>query len=162
MQKSRLCEQKKRPDNPKVVLDTNILVSAFLSPKGHAAQIVSLAWQGKLQACYNQTILDEYEEVLSRSKFKFKIPREDIQEITETIKEDGLFVDVQPSSFPMLDETDRVFYDVGRAAGALLITGNKKHYPDEPFIVTPSDFVNAVVKPAETPSTGGVRRRLLL
>ena len=144
MQRSPQCVQKEKPDKPRVVLDTNILVSAFLSPEGQAFQIVSLVWQGKLQACYNQAILDEYEEVLSRSKFQFKIPLEDIQEVAGIIKEDGLFFDVQPSAFPMPDEKDRVFYDVTQAAGALLITGNKKHYPDEPFIVTPSDFINAV------------------
>ena len=107
MQKSQLCVQKekpeKNPDNPKVVLDTNIIVSAFLSPAGPASQIVSLAWQGKLQVCYNQEIMDEYREVLSRPKFKYKIPQNDIEEIVETIKKDGLFFDVQPSIFSMPD-----------------------------------------------------------
>ena len=146
MQKSPRCAQKKKLDKIKVVLDTNVFVSAFLSPGGTAAQIVAFTWQGKFQACYNQAIFDEYVEVLSRDKFKFKIPQEDIQEITGTIKKDGLSFDIQPSSFPMLDETDRVFYDVAKCSGAFLITGNKKHYPDEPFIIPPRDFMNAAAK----------------
>jgi predicted nucleic acid-binding protein len=42
------------PDSPKVVLDTNVLVSAFISPRGMSAQILSLVLEGKLRACYNQ------------------------------------------------------------------------------------------------------------
>jgi putative PIN family toxin of toxin-antitoxin system len=59
--------------NLRTVLDTNVFVSAFLSREGLAAKIVSLALQGKLRACYNQAIIDEYDEVLSRPKFNFKL-----------------------------------------------------------------------------------------
>jgi putative PIN family toxin of toxin-antitoxin system len=59
-------EQESKTGNKSIVLDTNILVSAFLTPEGIPAQIVNLAWQGKLQACYNQSMLDEYSEVLAR------------------------------------------------------------------------------------------------
>jgi putative PIN family toxin of toxin-antitoxin system len=137
------------PDNLNVVLDTNVLVAAFLSPEGRAAQVVSLAWQGKLRACYNQEILDEYSEVLSRPKFKFKISLRDIQEIVETIKKDGLFFDVQPSNFFLPDETDRVFYDVAKYASAYLITDNIKHYPTEPTIFTPYDFMDTFIDPSD-------------
>jgi hypothetical protein len=41
----------------------------------------------------------------------------------------------------MPDETDRKFYDVASACGALLITGNLKHYPSEPFIISPAGFL---------------------
>ena len=156
MQKSRLCAQKKKPDKPVVALDTNIFVSAFLSPEGPAAQIVSLIWRGKLQACYNQAMLDEYSEVLSRSRFRFKISQSDIQEVVETIKRDGLFYDVQPSAFLMRDETDRVFYDTAKAAKASLVTGNKKHYPDEPFILTPREFLDTLDTPDQSNNTDSV------
>jgi hypothetical protein len=33
------------------------------------------------------------------------------------------------------------FYDIAKAADAILITGNIKHYPDEPFILTPAAFI---------------------
>jgi hypothetical protein len=41
----------------------------------------------------------------------------------------------------MPDETDRKFYDVAKATDAILITGNTKHYPNEPFVLTPAAFV---------------------
>jgi predicted nucleic acid-binding protein len=41
----------------------------------------------------------------------------------------------------MKDETDRKFYDTAKSSSATLITGNMKHYPAEPFIMTPADFI---------------------
>ena len=147
-------EPESNPDNkPRVVLDTNVLVSAFLTPKGLPAQIVNLAWQGKLQPCYNQEIIDEYEEILARPGFKFKIPQQDIKEVIGTIKKDGLSYDVEPSIFSTPDETDRVFYDVAKASGAFLITNNVKHYPKDKFIFTPSDFVDTFLDPSERTNT---------
>jgi hypothetical protein len=39
------------------------------------------------------------------------------------------------------DEDDRPFYEVAKAANAYLITGNLKHFPQEPFILSPADFL---------------------
>jgi len=58
----------------------------------------------------------------------------------DTLKENGLLCNAPPSVFPMKDENDRAFYDAAKATGAFLVTGNKKHYPDEPFILTPREF----------------------
>jgi len=44
----------------------------------------------------------------------------------------------------MTDETDRVFYDTAKASGAILITGNIRHYPAMPFIMTPADFLGTL------------------
>ena len=48
------------------------------------------------------------------------------------------------SNTPLPDETDRKFYDLAKEVGAILITGNRKHYPDEEFIMTPSEFVDFI------------------
>jgi hypothetical protein len=52
----------------------------------------------------------------------------------------------------MPDETDRKFYDTAKAAGAMLITGNTKHYPDEPFILTPAAFIRGYYDRSEKPA----------
>ena len=44
----------------------------------------------------------------------------------------------------MIDEDDRIFYDTAKTAKAYLITGNKKHYPQENFIFTPADFLEYI------------------
>jgi len=45
------------------------------------------------------------------------------------------------SNIPMPDESDRIFYDTAKQSGSILITGNTKHFPDEPFIMTPAEFM---------------------
>jgi hypothetical protein len=63
------------------------------------------------------------------------------------LKKSGLCFDVPPSIFSMPDETDRVFYDVAKYAGAFLVTHNIKHYPKEPIIFTPREFVETFTEP---------------
>jgi hypothetical protein len=41
----------------------------------------------------------------------------------------------------MIDENDRVFYGAAKSAGAYLITGNFRHYFQEPFVLTPAEFL---------------------
>ena len=154
MQKSVLLVRKKEPekitDKPKAAVDTNVLVSAFLSPKGKPAQILSLITEGALLLCHNQAIFDEYEDVLSRPGFVFEVTPEERRFVLDTLKTRGLSCNALISSdFPMKDESDRKFYDVAKAAEAFLVTGNKKHYPDEPFIVIPRDFINTFIYPLE-------------
>jgi putative PIN family toxin of toxin-antitoxin system len=123
----------------KVVLDTNILVSSFLS-SGPPARIIDWIADGKLFPVYNGPILDEYWDVLIRPKFGFSLLQ--IDRLIQDIVRIGFGVDdVMISSVKLPDESDRKFYDAAKTAGAVLITGNSKHYPREPFIVTPSAFV---------------------
>jgi putative PIN family toxin of toxin-antitoxin system len=128
----------------KVVLDTNALVSAILSPGGNPAIILALVLDEKLQICYSAQIMAEYEEVLFRPKFNFETSR--LRIILETIQETGALYITEISDTPMQDESDRTFYDTARCAGAFLITGNTKHYPQESFIFTPAEFVSNITR----------------
>jgi putative PIN family toxin of toxin-antitoxin system len=122
-----------------VVLDTNVLVSALIIQGSIPDHIITMVKNRLLQTRYNNAILAEYREVLSRPKFNFRV--EDIQRAVSGIIRTGIIVDTIASSFSMSDETDRKFYDVAKTASAILITGNTKHYPDEPFILTPAAFI---------------------
>ncbi len=55
------------------VIDTNVLVSALLSSNDMAAtvQVVGRMIAGQIVPIYSREIMNEYEEVLSRKKFKF-------------------------------------------------------------------------------------------
>jgi len=57
------------------------------------------------------------------------------------MKEYGETSTPEKSDIPISDETDRIFLDTAMANGATLITGNKKDYPDKPFIVTPAELL---------------------
>jgi predicted nucleic acid-binding protein len=129
-------------------LDTNLLVSSLLSD-GPPALIVDWAAMERIRPCFDDRILSEYWDVLSRPKFGFSPLR--INRLIHDIVNAGFGIEV-PAKLPleepnvsggvsMPDESDRKFYAAATAATAILITGNTKHYPDEPFILTPAAFV---------------------
>ena len=123
----------------RVVLDTNVIVSASLSRNGNPAKIYKMFLSGLLILVYCEEILAEYEDVLYRPRLQ--IPHSDADIVMATIRQLGEKILVVPSTNPMPDEDDRVFYDTAKYAKAYLITGNKKHYPSEPFILTPAAFL---------------------
>ena len=124
-----------------VVLDTNIIISAALVSLGKPARIIELISDDKLELIYNDSILNEYEDVLSRERLGFSIEAQ--RTAIDMIVDKGTLVDANVSTTPMIDEDDRVFYDTAITANATLITGNKKHFPAEPMIMTPSEFLDS-------------------
>jgi putative PIN family toxin of toxin-antitoxin system len=122
-----------------VVFDTNVLVSAGLTPNGTSAQVFSAVIDSdKMQLFYSLEIFAEYEEVLSRSKLKLSNTVQ--QFFLNAVKAFGKQISPFVSTVFMPDETDRIFYDTAKEAGAILVTGNIKDYPVEDFIVTPAKF----------------------
>ena len=59
----------------KVVIDTNVLVSALLKPDSVPELILSLILEGEMVLCLSEPIATEYEEVLKREKFKKLDPK---------------------------------------------------------------------------------------
>jgi len=123
----------------KVVLDTNVLVSALWSADGNPSQIVHMIPDGKIIPHFCEEILHEYKTVLSRPSFHFS--PDSVDELLERFVLFGRNVDTKKSDTPLLDESDRVFYDTAKDCGAILITGNTKHYPAESFIMAPAVFL---------------------
>ena len=122
----------------KVVLDTNIAVSSFLSEYGNPTKIIDLFYDKKIAVYYNENIIEEYKDVLSRKEFK--ISPEKIGKFINAVRRIGVYLNPPESVIEMPDESDRIFYDTAKSAGAWLITGNIKHYPFEPFIITANIF----------------------
>ena len=125
----------------KVVLDTIVIVSAFLNPAGKPAFILQAILRHDLDIYLNTAILAEYEEVLSRSKFTGKIYKPSIQRFFDILMDLGINVLCSPSSIELPDENDRKFYDVAKASEAVLITGNKKHYPNDRLVCDPAEYL---------------------
>lgn len=129
----------------RVVLDTNILVSAMLTPGGNPARILNLTLTGKLTLLLDTAILSEYRKVLARPKFTFAPGR--IAAILDYLVSEGEFIDTQPCNFPFSDISDRKFYEVACSGKAdSLITGNIAHYPHEPLVTNPANFLIHVFK----------------
>jgi len=126
-----------------IVLDTNVIISAALSPEGTPAKVMqTIVANGELQLFYSTDILAEYKEVLARKKFN--IAPDEQYGILSAIRIVGQATEPTPSDVPLPDEDDRVFYDTAKSVGAILVTGNKKHYPNEAFIMTPAEYLHYI------------------
>jgi putative PIN family toxin of toxin-antitoxin system len=123
----------------KVVIDTNVIVSALLNPGGTPAGILALFINDKIEAYYDARILHEYGEVLSRSKFPFE--RADVDSLIDTFKNKGVPVAAEHTEGAFTDEADRKFFEVAKTAEAVLLTGNSRHFPDDPCVISPADFL---------------------
>jgi putative PIN family toxin of toxin-antitoxin system len=124
----------------KIVLDTNIIVSAFINPKGTPGEIISLLLSKKIILCYDNRIFSEYVEVLKKSKFNFDNILAD--EFLDFIKYNGEYIIAEPQRVKFDDEDDKAFYDVYKSSDAnYIITGNKKHFPKEKNIITPREYI---------------------
>ena len=123
----------------KAVLDTNVLVSVLWSPEGNASTIVRLLLSDKVILCLDQQIIDEYKDVLSRPRLAF--PPGQVEELLAELANRSLSVIVPSSTVKMPDEADRKFYDVAAYCGAYLVTGNIRHFPKDPIITTPAQFL---------------------
>ena len=127
------------------VIDTNVLVSALISNHADAAtvQIVSRVISGEIVPVYSNEIMSEYREVLGRKKFKFD--RDLINYILMAVEKYGIMVEPSAIEVILPDMNDLPFYEVvmdKRKDGAYLVTGNLKHFPAQPFIVTAREMLN--------------------
>ena len=126
------------------VIDTNVIVSALLSrnnKESNTSRVFEAILDGRITPLYNEEILDEYKEVLGRSKFPFY--KEDVEMVEILMVAVGLKIGRTTSFegvFP--DPKDVVFYEVTLSKDdAYLVTGNIKHFPQKPFVVTPAEMV---------------------
>jgi putative PIN family toxin of toxin-antitoxin system len=122
-----------------VVFDTNVIVSALLTPFGNPARTYRMFLSGTIELVYNEEILFEYMDVLKRPRLR--IPSAEVEKVLSAVRNYGKQIDPVQSKIKMIDEDDRIFYDTANYAGAYLITGNVKHYPQESFIMSPKEFL---------------------
>jgi len=114
----------------RVVLDTNILVSACWTPGGLEAQVADLAITGQITACVSPDVLAEYRDVLSRRKLASVSSR--AQQLLSALEHIALSVESTTQITESIDDDDNRFLECAVAASAdYLITGNLRHYPSE-------------------------------
>jgi len=112
----------------RVVLDTNILVSAGISAGGDCDRLVQAVLRKQILAVVSPGILEEYLEVLNRSKFtRYGFPPAWVRRLLELAEH----LPADPAELPESpDPEDRLFLAVGQRTG-ILVTGNLKHFPQE-------------------------------
>ena len=125
------------------VIDTNVLVSALLTSKPDAAtvQILDAVMNGQIIPIYNEEIISEYEMVLNRPTFGF--PEDMVYYYINAIKEKGILTTRILSDEHFPDPNDTVFYEVALSVhNAYVITGNLKHFPNTPIVITPAQLLD--------------------
>ena len=131
-----------------VVIDTNVLVSAVLKSHSVPGSIVELAFDGPIIPILNEAIEKEYREVLSRPKFH--LPEDLIEGIMSTFHKRAIYVDAEHLDVELPDPKDLVFYEVvmeeRKEEAAYLVTGNIRHFPNRPFIVTPREMLDIILR----------------
>jgi putative PIN family toxin of toxin-antitoxin system len=127
------------------VIDTNVLVSALLSSHDDSATVlvVGKMFTGEVIPLFSDEIIKEYNEVLRRKKFHFS--EDAISMLLQTIEKYGECVVPTPTGEMLPDMKDIPFYEVvveRQEDDAYLVTGNMKHFPSKPFIVTAKEFLD--------------------
>lgn len=123
------------------VFDTNVLISALLSKREDSPTVLLLnhVLDGRIVLVYNEEIVSEYQEVLHRDKFGFSDER--IKTVLEVVRT-GLCLGRTPSNEIFPDQDDAVFYEVALSKeGTFLVTGNFRHFPKSPIVVTPAEMI---------------------
>ena len=133
------------------VIDTNVLVSAAMKPESVPGQILELVFGGVIVPVFNKLIVDEYRQVLSRPKFAF--PEHIVENILNELDDQGIYIDAETIDMDLPDPKDIVFYEVvmeeRKEKDTYLVTGNIKHFPERPFIVTPRQMIDIILRSLE-------------
>ncbi len=130
----------------KIVLDTNVAVSALINPAGTPGQIIYRFLHNEIQLIFEPRILQEYTEVLHRPELKLK--DEDAETFLLFVQERGIIIPAITLRNSLPDPDDEVFLGVALAAGVPLITGNTRDYPPTmrqgAVVLSPSDFLKTL------------------
>lgn len=112
----------------RLVIDTNVLVSAALKPNGLQRTVFLLATTKPARWYVSRPIMEEYAAVLARPELK--ISKSLRMQFIQLIKNHSN--SVTPSRLPQLtaDPDDNIFLECADAARAdYLVTGNQRHFP---------------------------------
>ena len=127
------------------VIDTNIFVSALITRNSNAStvKILESMFMNRFTPLYNEEIIEEYEDVLHRRKFK--LTEDQIRTVIDYVIQNGIDSNRFPYDGDMPDEDDRVFYEVALSEeDSFLVTGNLKHFPHTPKIVTAAQMMEII------------------
>lgn len=130
-----------------IVIDTNVFISAALSPKGKAYQAIAKA-NNSFVIVQSQETYQELTERIYKNKFDKYISNQDRQEFLSVIKSNSQFIEVTTQITACRDPDDNKFLELALDADAeFLLTGDKdllalKSLAEyQKLIISPSQFL---------------------
>lgn len=128
------------------VIDPNVIVSGLLNFLSSSGIVLLECLDGKITPLLNDYILEEYEKVLKRDKFKF--PHNLVDTLIKGIKDRAEFIDPKNSHIVIKDPKDVIFWDLIDNTkifyDARLVTGNLKHFPVTEYVVTSPEMLKII------------------
>lgn len=113
----------------RLVLDTNIIVSAALKPDGLQRTTFLIATSKPARLYVSAAILEEYADVLSRPELRIRKGLR--QQLLQHIKNHSYLIEPSRSLDVTGDPDDNKFMECADAPRAdYLITGNQRHFPE--------------------------------
>jgi putative PIN family toxin of toxin-antitoxin system len=120
---------------PRIVIDTNVLISAAIQPHGRPARLLELVASRAVELCISEEVLAEYSEVFSRPKFA-ALDRRSVARLLAAIAGEATVVSPANRLAESPDESDNRFYECAAAAEAdYIVTGNARHF-NKPYRTT--------------------------
>ncbi len=128
----------------RLVIDTNVLISAALKPVGLPRTVLLLAITRPARLYVSSAILLEYREVLSRPELSIR--RGLRQQFLQLIRNHSHLVVPRRRLQVTKDPGDDKFLECADAARAdYLVTGNQRHFPKfwkQTKVITPREFID--------------------
>jgi putative PIN family toxin of toxin-antitoxin system len=128
----------------RLVIDTNVLVSAALKPKSLQRTALLLTLTKPARLYVSRPILEEYADVLARPELHIRKGLR--RQLLQFIKNSSHIIAPSRQLYVTSDPDDNIFLECADAARAdYLITGNQKHFPEfwkNTKIITPREFIN--------------------
>lgn len=130
------------------VIDTNIIVSALWTknPESPTVKIINYVFEGIIVPVIHRKIIKEYNRVLRYEKFNF--PEDKIETLVKAFKSNGSRKRPKHCEEKFPDKSDRIFYEVTLSArkksDTRLVTGNFRHFPVMPFVVSAREMAEIV------------------
>jgi putative PIN family toxin of toxin-antitoxin system len=112
----------------RLVIDTNVLISAALKPTGLQRTVLLLATTTPARLYVSNAIVEEYRDVLARPELRIR--RGLRLQLMQLLKNRSYTVAPTRRLDVTSDPDDNLFLECADAAGAdYLITGNQRHFP---------------------------------
>ena len=128
----------------RLVIDTNVLISAAIKPAGLQRTVLLLAMTRPARLYVSRPILEEYREVLGRPELRIRKGLR--QQLLQLIKNYSYIVVPTRRLYFTSDPDDNMFLECADAARAdYLVTGNQKHFPrfwKKTKIITTREFIS--------------------
>ncbi|MFB3890390.1 MAG: putative toxin-antitoxin system toxin component, PIN family [Phycisphaerae bacterium] len=131
----------------RIVLDTNVIVSAILTPGGTCVEVMGRVFAKTAQVIVSPAIEEEYAAVLGRAELG--LDAVNVARHIEFIRQHGILLPTIDTGIVVPRPTDKKFIECAIAGRAdCIVTGNNRHFPASACkgipIMSPAEFIEAI------------------